>query len=102
MKKFILLVLSFISLSACAQNNKNIQDTKTTPDTKNTQDIKKVDSVNTQGFKKYFDECGVQGSFMMYDMKNNKYTYYDSARCYVRYSPASTFKIPNSLIGLET
>jgi beta-lactamase class D len=107
MKNFILLVLSFISvsvsLSACAYNNKNIQDTKTTPDTKNSGDIKTVkDSVNTQGFKKYFDEYGVQGSFMMYDMKNNKYTYYDSARCYVRYSPASTFKIPNSLIGLET
>jgi beta-lactamase class D len=57
---------------------------------------------NSQDFKKYFDEYGVTGSFMMYDMNNNKYTYYDSARCFIRYSPASTFKIPNSIIGLET
>lgn len=39
---------------------------------------------------------------MLYDMKSNSYIYYDSARCCERFSPASTFKIPNSIIGLET
>lgn len=59
-------------------------------------------SANTQDFKKYFDEYDVTGSFVMYDMNNDKYLYYDSARCFTGFSPASTSKIINALIGLET
>ncbi|MBE2217910.1 MAG: class D beta-lactamase [Ignavibacteria bacterium] len=55
-----------------------------------------------QDFKKYFDEYGVKGSFVMYDMNNDKYVYYDSARCHEEFSPASTSKIINAVIGLET
>lgn len=61
-----------------------------------------VSAASAQDYKKYFDEYSVNGSFMLYDLKNDKYIYYDSARCYERFSPASTFKIPNSIIGLET
>ena len=53
-------------------------------------------------FKKYFDEYNVKGSFLLYDMKEDKNYYYDSSRCNTRFTPASTFKIPNSIIGLET
>lgn len=56
----------------------------------------------TQDFKKYFDEFSLTGSFMMCDLDKDKYIYYDSARCFERFTPASTFKIPNSIIGLET
>jgi beta-lactamase class D len=61
-------------------------------------------SVNSfsQNYGKYFDKYHVKGSFVMYDLNNDKYVYYDSARCSVRFTPASTFKIPNSIIGLET
>jgi len=59
-------------------------------------------SVRAQDVKKYFDEYDVKGSFMVYDTYADKYYYYDSARCFTRFTPASTFKIPNSLIGLET
>ncbi|MEO8513970.1 MAG: class D beta-lactamase [Ignavibacteria bacterium] len=59
-------------------------------------------TANAQDFKKYFDEFSVKGSFVMYDMTGNKYVMYDSARCSQRFTPASTFKIPNSIIGLET
>ncbi len=51
---------------------------------------------------KYFDEFSVKGSFVMYDLLDDSYYYYDSARCYKQFTPASTFKIPNSIIGLET
>ncbi len=53
-------------------------------------------------WKKYFDEYGVDGCFEVYD--NNKETahYYNKERCAERLSPASTFKIFNSLVGLET
>ncbi|MBZ0202016.1 MAG: class D beta-lactamase [Ignavibacteria bacterium] len=57
---------------------------------------------NSQDYDKYFDEYGVKGSFMMYDMNNDKFLYVDSARCMKGFIPASTFKIPNSIIGLET
>jgi beta-lactamase class D len=61
-------------------------------------------SVNSfsQNYGKYFDKYHVKGSFVMYDLNNDRYVYYDSARCSVRFTPASTFKIPNSIIGLET
>lgn len=59
-------------------------------------------TANSQDVKKYFDEYDVKGSFMVYDMYSGKYYYYDSTRCFTRFTPASTFKIPNSIIGLET
>lgn len=45
---------------------------------------------------------GVKGAFVLYDMNNNRYVRYNVQRCRERFSPKSTFKIPNSLIGLET
>jgi len=42
------------------------------------------------------------GAFVLYDLKNDHYIRYNEARCRERLSPKSTFKIPNSLIGLET
>ena len=43
-----------------------------------------------------------EGAFVLYDLRNNRYVRYNEARCRRRFTPASTFKIPNSLIGLET
>jgi beta-lactamase class D len=45
---------------------------------------------------------GYNGCFVLYDMKENSYIRYNEKRCEERLSPCSTFKIPNSLIGLET
>lgn len=59
-------------------------------------------AVKAQDFKKYFDEYDLKGSFVMYDMTADKYVIYDSVRCSTRFTPASTFKLPNSIIGLET
>jgi len=42
------------------------------------------------------------GAFVLYDLNGNRYVRYNEARCRQRFSPFSTFKIPNSLIGLET
>jgi beta-lactamase class D len=43
-----------------------------------------------------------EGAFVLYDLRNNRYIRHNEARCRRRFTPASTFKIPNSLIGLET
>ena len=45
---------------------------------------------------------GVKGAFVVYDLKSDRYVRYNVERCRERFSPKSTFKIPNSLIGLET
>ncbi|MBI5032876.1 MAG: class D beta-lactamase [Chloroflexi bacterium] len=45
---------------------------------------------------------GFDGAFVLYDLNGNRYMRYNPERCAERFIPASTFKIMNSLIGLET
>lgn len=45
---------------------------------------------------------GYTGSFVMLDVKAHTYVRYNKQQCRKRFSPCSTFKIVNSLIGLET
>lgn len=52
--------------------------------------------------QQYFDQYKAKGSFAMFDNAQAQFTIYDSANFRKRYTPASTFKIVNSLIGLET
>lgn len=52
--------------------------------------------------KKYFDAKNADGCFTMLDNSSGKITVYNMAMDTVRVLPASTFKIVNSLIGLET
>lgn len=42
------------------------------------------------------------GAFVLYDQKQNRYVRYNEIRCKERFNPKSTFKIPNTLIGLES
>jgi beta-lactamase class D len=51
--------------------------------------------------KKYFDENKVDGCFTLFNNADGKVTVYNMSLDTVRFSPASTFKIVNSLIGLE-
>ncbi|MFC2138806.1 penicillin-binding transpeptidase domain-containing protein [Bacteroidota bacterium] len=51
--------------------------------------------------KKYFDIYGVNGCFVLYNQSENEYIKYNSMRCDSGFIPASTFKIPNSLIALN-
>jgi beta-lactamase class D len=53
--------------------------------------------------KKYFDENNVTGSFAIFDNSQAHFTIYNLNRYRdSAYTPASTFKILNSLIGLQT
>lgn len=70
---FVLLV---ISLKITAQNNE-------------THDLEKI-----------FE--GHPGCFVCLNKQSGEYLRYNASRCAQRYLPASTFKIPNALIGLET
>ncbi len=53
-------------------------------------------------FKKYYDQFNVEGSFVLYDPQADKYIFYNQDQFEQTFSPASTYKICNSLIGLET
>ncbi|MEJ2616995.1 MAG: class D beta-lactamase [Ignavibacteriaceae bacterium] len=52
--------------------------------------------------KKFFDNYNVKGSFLLYNLKEDSYAGYNIERCRKRFLPASTFKIFNSLVGVET
>jgi len=54
-------------------------------------------------FKKYFDSAGVTGCFGLFDNAKGQFSIYNLAAFKdSAYLPASTFKIVNSLIGIET
>jgi beta-lactamase class D len=53
------------------------------------------------GVGKIFKNAGVEGTFVLYDVTAQKLIGHNQARAEKRYVPASTFKIPNSLIGLS-
>jgi beta-lactamase class D len=52
--------------------------------------------------KKYFDDNKVDGCFTLLNNTDGKVTVYNMELDTQRFSPASTFKIVNSLIGLQT
>jgi beta-lactamase class D len=56
--------------------------------------------IRAQDLSKYFQNA--EGAFVLYDLKNDRYLRYNEQRCRERFPPFSTFKIPSSLIGLET
>lgn len=55
-----------------------------------------------QDFKKYFDQCNIEGAIAIYDNKNHTWILSDTVATTKETLPASTFKIINLLIALET
>ena len=79
--KIFLLAAIVILIAACSPNN-----------------VEEDDSL-----KKYFDEHKLTGTFGLFDNARGKFNIYDLQKFKdSTYLPASTFKIVNSLIALET
>lgn len=93
---FVLLAIStIIFLSMCeskSEINGKTADKGTTRESKTA--MKTIDSI--------FKSSGYDGAFIMSDLKKDTTFYHNKKRCSQRFLPASTFKIPNSIIGLET
>ncbi|MEM1308955.1 MAG: class D beta-lactamase [Cyanobacteria bacterium P01_H01_bin.153] len=53
-------------------------------------------------FYEHFEDLGIEGSILIIDFNKNLIHQYNPARNETSFLPASTFKIPNSLIALET
>jgi beta-lactamase class D len=52
-------------------------------------------------WQKHFEAKGVRGTFVLFEPAKDRYLVLDESRARTRFLPASTFKIPNALIGLE-
>jgi beta-lactamase class D len=63
--------------------------------------FKNVDKDIDVDLSDFFSEYQVKGSFILFDKKRNRFTRYDRERCREQFTPASTFKIPNSVIAIE-
>jgi beta-lactamase class D len=78
---FIYIAFAALIISSCSPNN-----------------VTKDDSL-----KKYFDSTGVRGCFGLFDNGKGEFSIYNLTRFRdSAYTPASTFKIINSLVGLQT
>jgi beta-lactamase class D len=57
--------------------------------------------VNNEKIEALFSEAEVTGTFVLYDAAEDKLIGFNKSRAETRFFPASTFKIPNTLIGLS-
>jgi beta-lactamase class D len=81
MSRFLISVLFYSLLSGCSSNN-----------------VQEDDSLKT-----YFDSAGVRGCFGLFNNGENNFVIYNLPRYRdSAFTPASTFKIVNSLIGIQT
>ncbi|NSL89615.1 class D beta-lactamase [Chitinophaga solisilvae] len=81
MKRFGWMLLAIgIAFTACAPNN-----------------VKEEKS-----WEKYFTRFKVEGTFMLFNNAQGEFKVYNLERAKERFTPASTFKIFNSLVGLQT
>lgn len=81
------LLLLFILLTSPLLGQKRPKTTTSSPRT----DIGRIFKANK-----------VDGGFVLFDAGGNRFTRYNPKVCSTRYIPASTFKIYNSLVALET
>ena len=58
-------------------------------------------SFSQSNFQKYFDSLNIDGSTTIYDYNNKKWIFTDEIDANISSLPASTFKIPHTLIALE-
>jgi beta-lactamase class D len=59
-------------------------------------------ATSTANFARHFQDLGVEGSIVVANLKGDRVVQHNPKRNATAFSPASTFKILNSLIALET
>src|SRR5262245_10479335 len=61
-----------------------------------------ADATERANLDAVFKENGVEGTFVLYEVSADRLTLVNAKRAEIRLVPASTFKIANSIIALET
>lgn len=103
--KFLLLIFAF-SFLFCKSNQSSNTSLADSTDIKNNKTTRQPYILNdsTENVKEwdiYYRGNGFDGCFVLYDLKNNEYKVFNPGRANEQFIPASTFKIPNSLIALQ-
>lgn len=103
MKKRLMCFVLFGFITACSYSyDNNLSNTVVSSEPK----IKPTETVNNdinfldEDLSKYF--IGYEGSFVLFDKNKNEFTIFNQQKSQKQVPPCSTFKIVNSLIGLET
>lgn len=86
---FFLILTLFIVITGCSNNTNSAS-----------KDLKSTEKVFDEDLSKYF--TGYEGCFVLFDMNKNEYTIFNQQKSQKQVPPCSSFKIVNSLIGLET
>lgn len=92
MKKILVLISLLISFSCSSE--------KTPTTTAKEKEVTK--RITTSAFQTILDSADVTGAILIFDAEADRYYSNDFAWCEKGQLPASTFKIPNSIIALET
>lgn len=93
MKNLLLLSILLFSVLGCKNDPPLNIETEKEP---------KLLSFSRSQFQELFVSNEVKGAFLLYDLKNDTTVVFNEPRTKIGYIPASTFKIINSLIALET
>jgi len=108
MKIFIILIC-FAYLSSCTNkdNSENQSGKKSSEVSEGTDSSDKVNQSNSKeeyrvDFQMIIDSANLDGGILIYDPQSDVYYSNNFKRSSTGYLPASTFKIPNSIIALET
>ncbi|QKE65208.1 class D beta-lactamase [Aquipseudomonas campi] len=64
--------------------------------------LQAVEMQENPALKPLFEAVQVRGTFVLHDVANGTFSGHDRQRAQIRFVPASTFKIANSLIGLAS
>ena len=102
-----IISLSIIGLIGCQSFSEkpqisNSEESQTQVYSDSTSCFSDLKTISRPDFKAFYEACNVTGGFVLFDENDLSYTVYNSEVINTRFSPASTFKICNSLIGLET
>jgi beta-lactamase class D len=93
MMKALLLTTALPILISCSTGPEN---------RKNTENVIAGSAVFSSDLQNIIDSANVTGAVLVYDPQSNTSWSNDFERCDSGFLPASTFKIPNSIIALET
>lgn len=100
MVRFVLIV--FVALCCTASILfQTVPSLATTP-TSSIESATRVEVAQNVDFASHFRELGVEGSILIYDSTRDRTFQHNPTRNTTAFLPASTFKILNSLIALET
>lgn len=97
MKKIIIYTFCIFCFSCKNESKTNVVSEELSATAKQLND-----QIHKESFQKLIDSAGLKGSILLYDAHKAVFYSNDFEWANIGQLPASTYKIPNSIIGLET